>query len=535
MGVMIQDIRHTPRQVEARVWQLFESGKQRQAMAACESLNREFPGYAPGWRTASQLLQRLNKRGAALRAIERALALEPDNDEWKLQNSYCLMQLGRVQAARPLLAELADRRQATPYQSATLALLLSRLGRHAEAAEHYRHAIAEEPGESQHYYNLATVQRFLGELDAADASLELALACNPRDYEAHKLRADLRRQTAETNHVEALEHLLTEGIDDPRGRAEVLYALAKEREDLEDYDASFTALRNASGLRRQMMRYAVEGDIATMQAIARRFSPEWRDSTVSGTNLAQPIFILGMPRTGSTLVEHVLANHSRVDSAGELNNFAIEMVRLARAQQGTGESVDKLTLVELSAGLDFAALGQAYMDSLPDQAVPVLHLIDKMPLNFLYVGLIHKALPGAKIIHVQRNPLDTCYAVYKTSFRDAYPFSYDLEELGRYYLAYRQLMDHWESLLGDALHTVRYELLVDNIEEEVGKLLAYCGLEFEPACLVPHENPLASTTASASQVRSPVYRSSVGKWRHYREQLAPLVAMLAEAGIDAEH
>jgi hypothetical protein len=158
--------------------------------------------------------------------------------------------------------------------------------------------------------------------------------------------------------------------------------------------------------------------------------------------------------------------------------------------------------------------------------------IDKMPLNFLYAGLIHRALPGAKIVHLQRHPLDTCYAIYKTLFRDAYPFSYSLEELGRYYLAYRGLMAHWESVMPGVIHTVTYEALVDDVERESRRLLEYCDLPWEDGCLRFYENRVASTTASASQVREPVYQSSVGKWHCYREQLQPLREILEQAGVD---
>ena len=155
-----------------------------------------------------------------------------------------------------------------------------------------------------------------------------------------------------------------------------------------------------------------------------------------------------------------------------------------------------------------------------------------MPLNFLYAGLIHLALPGARIINLQRHPLDTCYAIYKTLFQDAYPFSYDLAELGQYYIAYHRLMQHWQQVLPGVIHTLRYEHLVEDTDARSRALLAFCGLPWEERCLRFHANPDASTTASASQVRMPVYTSSLGRWRDYRDQLQPLARMLREAGIE---
>jgi len=182
--------------------------------------------------------------------------------------------------------------------------------------------------------------------------------------------------------------------------------------------------------------------------------------------------------------------------------------------------------------VDFRALGQAYMTATRPLRDARPHFIDKLPFNFLYAGPIHLALPRAKIINVQRHPLDTCFAVFKQLFRDAYPYSYDLDELGQYYVAYRRLMQHWNDVMPGVIHTVRYEALVADVEGEARRLLEYCGLPWQDACLRFHENPQASTTASALQVRQPVYASSVGKWRNFERQLAPLRRRLEDAGID---
>jgi hypothetical protein len=188
-------------------------------------------------------------------------------------------------------------------------------------------------------------------------------------------------------------------------------------------------------------------------------------------------------------------------------------------------------MVRHSAGLDFAGLGDAYIASTLPSTENSPRFVDKMPLNFLYAGLIHKALPTAKIIHLRRHPLDTCYAIFKTLFQDAYPFSYQLQELAAYYLSYRQLMQHWEAVMPGVMYHLDYEKLVTEPEQQTRDLLAYCELDWEPRCLEFYEHGQASTTASASQVREPVYQSSVGKWRHYEEQLQPLVDLLQKAGV----
>jgi hypothetical protein len=267
-----------------------------------------------------------------------------------------------------------------------------------------------------------------------------------------------------------------------------------------------------------------------MAAIEETFTAERLVAPAAGSDNNEAIFVVGMPRTGTTLIERILGSHSEVYSAGELGNFATVLMRELRAKV-SDPSTPRDELVRLSASIDRAALGDAYIESTRPFTGKTPRFIDKLPLNFLYVGLIRLALPNAKIISVRRHPLDTCYAIYKQLFVDAYPFSYDLEELARYYAAYDRLMRHWDTVLPDAVYTVRYEKLVDDFEPEVRRLLEYCGLGYEESCLRFHENRTASTTASTVQVRQPVYRSSVGNWRRYREQLAPLIAALEDEGI----
>jgi hypothetical protein len=275
------------------------------------------------------------------------------------------------------------------------------------------------------------------------------------------------------------------------------------------------------------MKYDVARDLETMQAIRATFGKEVFSGCGAGDDNGEAIFILGLPRTGTTLVERILASHSDVFAAGELNNFAAQLMGMLRAQNKE-KRLARDELVRASAGLDVKKLGEAYIHSTRPFTGHVSRFIDKMPLNFLYVGLIHMSLPNAKIINLQRDPMDTCYAIYKQLFVDAYPYSYDLEELARYYVAYRQLMQHWHDVLPGVIHTVAYEDVVNDIERESRRMLDYCGLDWQPQVLRFHENKEASTTASTAQIRRPIYSSSVGRWRDYREQLQPVADVLAE-------
>lgn len=516
--------------LEARVWSHIDRGDTRAAIDSCERLNRDYPDYASGWHTASQLAYRLRNTSMALDAIRRATRIEPDKAAWLLQEARCLVKLGRVGAARAVAKRLADRKLSSAYECAGLGHVLTELGQRREALACYAEAVRLSPDDARQYYNIACLQRTLGDLDDAESNFDKTIELNPRDYEAWKLRSDLRTQTPQRNNVEALESLLEKGIDDNVGEANICYALAKELEDLGEAERSFACLERGAKARRERMDYHLERDLDTIATIRRVFPAERVQRGAVGHDSREPIFVLGMPRTGTTLVERILASHSEVRSAGELANFAVEMMRLVR-EEAAGKKLPRDALVELSADIDFARLGEAYIESTRTITGGTRHFIDKLPLNYLYVGLIHLALPKAKIVHVQRDPMDTCYAVYKNLFVDAYPFSYDLEELARYYVVYDELMQHWHAALPGIMHVVRYEDLVADLEREARRLIEYCGLDWQPACLNFHSLGEASTTASAAQVRRPVYQSSVGRWRDYEQQLQPVRDILRSAGI----
>ncbi|EED34782.1 sulfotransferase [Luminiphilus syltensis NOR5-1B] len=467
----------------------------------------------------------------ALTAIDKALELEPDHTAWLLQRAQCFARLNRSDELIPLIDVLASRVLRGIYQYSTLALLMTQVGQREQALTLYQRAVELDPGEAKHYYNLATLQRSLGDVSAAEHNLDRAVALNPEDYEAYKIRSELRRQTDTDNHVDELEHVLERGIRETRGEVQVCFALAKELEDLSEYERSFQYLNRGATLKRRNMRYDINRDIDTMVSITEIFNAERASSATTGSDNTEAIFVLGLPRTGTTLVERVLSSHSEVFAAGELNNFALQMTKAAQ-QAGLSSGGDRDALVRAAASLDFRKLGDAYIESTRPFTGHTPRFIDKMPLNYLYLGLIKLALPNAKIISLRRHPLDTCYAIYKQLFVDAYPFSYDLEELGHYYLAYHQLMSHWDSVYPGAVHSVQYETLVDNFEHESRELLAFCGLDWQQQCLEFYNNKSASVTASTVQIRQPVYQSSVGKWRLYREQLAPLVRIFEDAGID---
>jgi hypothetical protein len=391
----------------------------------------------------------------------------------------------------------------------------------------YTRAVELAPGEPRYWFNRAAVRRFLGELAAAENDYDRALALAPGDAQAYLNRSELRPQTPQRNHIVELERVLVSGPREWRHEVPLRYALAKEYEDLGEYTLSWQHLSAGSSLRRRHLQYDPRTDLATVDWIRQAF-PAGATTGSSFTN-TEPIFILGMPRTGSTLIDRILGSHAQVFSAGELPDFGAAVV--AAVQQRRGPSVPRQELIAVSAELDFAALGRDYLRRTRPRTGHTPHFTDKLPLNYLYCGLIARALPEARIIHVTRGPMATCYGMYKVLFDQGYPFSYDLSELADHYLGYRRLMAHWHEILPGRIVEIAYEELVADAAGTVRHLLDALHLEWQPQCLEFDKNPAPVSTASAAQVRRPIYGGAVSIWRHYERELAPLAARLEAAGV----
>ena len=518
-----QDIEPAIHRIEA----LLRAGKLDAAAAEAERLTGIEPDCIEAWILLGRARQQGGAFAEALEAAERATACDAAHPGAQLLHAELLVQTGRAEEGLSALRvlEASSGRDGRLLQH--VGQLFTHLGRHGEAAAAYAQAAVLEPANPHYLYNLATARIALGELDEAERLLDRVIALAPEDYDAYYNRATLRRQTQAANHIAELERRLAAPLRHPAGEVPLAYALAKEYEDVGEAKKSFAALRHGADARRHMLTYRVEEDVATMEALAAAFDPTVFDRAPPGHGDPRPIFILGLPRSGTTLVDRILSSHSAVTSLGERSDFALSLVRLT----GGGAKAD---LIRRSTTLDFAALGRTYCDAIGAGQGDAARLIDKTPVNFLYLSLIALALPDARIIHLRRNPMDVCYAIYKTLFRMAYPFSYDLADLGRYYLAYDRLMTHWRGVLPGRFLDVDYEELVADQEAVSRRLVAHCGLDWQEACLFFERNASPSLTASAAQARQPIYRSSVGLWKRYAQDLAPLADVLRAGGVDVE-
>ena len=440
-----------------------------------------------------------------------------------------LLALGKLGEARELALTMAEKDITVDSHIDILVTILSGCMVPEAAYPLCKKSIALDSYNAAAHRRLALTCRLIGKLDEAVEAANIALKFDPHDYEMIGLRSNLRTVTAEDNHVAELEAMLSAGCRNALGAARVTYALAKECEDVGQYERSIRFLEAGAAFKRQNIKYTLEEDLRTFKTLQEVFSAQALAGDTRGFDTEEPIFILGLPRTGSTLLERIISSHSAVYTAGELQHFSAAMMEEVRK---LGPLADRTDLVRKSLQIDPLAVGREYLERTRPFTGHTPHFIDKLPLNFLSIGLLHLALPKAKIIHVRRSPMDACYAVYKFLFNETYAWSYDLGEIAQYYIGYRQLMDHWRTVLPGKIIDVAYEDVVENLEAEARRLVGDLGLDWEPACLDFHENTAAAMTGSAVQVRQKIYSSSVGRWRNYEAQLKPLADALEAAGID---
>ncbi len=509
------------------------------AQQACQNINQLFPMDADGWYATSFLAFQLKQFNIALSTIDKAIGLQPSNLQWQFQKTNTLLSMADKAQAKQMALALKNQTLHNINHCCDYAVLFTQLTDYQQAGFYYQQAIAltnekHQPNQSaQLYFNLASIERYQGNIEQAEQHLNQAISLNSQDFESYLLRSSLKKQSHESNHIKQLEQVLAQGIKHPISKAQVHYALAKEQEDLALFSQSFQQLAQGAKVRRAQMKYKVEHDLSTLQQIRKTFSQkcfeQQQDLSQTCSN-DEAIFILGLPRTGSTLVERIVSNHSDVFNAGELNCFALRMMDEVK-KTATVPPKSREELVELTSKIDFKALGENYINSTRPETGHTKHFIDKLPLNSLYIGLIHLALPKAKIIHVTRHPLDTCYSIYKQIFTNGYPFSYDLTELAQYYIEHHKMMQHWLTVLPNSIHQVAYEDVVNDLTAEAKKLISRCQLDWQSQCSDFQTNIAPSTTASASQVRQPIYQSSKGKWRQFEQELLPIKLLLEQAGI----
>lgn len=501
-----------------------QRGDWRSAQSAAYAVLNSFPGDADAHFALGVALLEQRQVKAAAEHLQHAMQAAPQRADCAAQCARALSLLQRLPealAAADIALALAPR---DAYSLDTLGVVYSRANAHARAAKVFRRAIELMPTRASYRFNLAASLTFCGEIAAAEDEYEACLALEPRHWRAHSALAQLRRQTPEHNHIARLHALLPAAQDQPDAVLHLHHALAKEYEDLGQYPQAFAHLRTGKSARRAAIAYDPQRDAALFDALIEAFPAPVAAAT--GCASEEPIFIVGMPRSGTTLVERILSSHPQVHSAGELQNFGVALKRASGSP--TRHLLDADTIAGV-ANLDWAKLGQAYLASTRPGTGHTPRFIDKLPHNFLYLGYIARALPKARLICLRRDPIDTCLSNFRQLFALNTPYfdyAYDLLDTGRYYLGFDRLMAHWQRVLPGRVMEIHYEAIVEDQEAATRQLLQHCGLPWDPACLHFEQNTAPVATASAVQVRAPIYRSALGRWRRYEAQLGELRALL---------
>jgi tetratricopeptide (TPR) repeat protein len=498
------------------------------AAAAAAGCRAAWPSDSAGWLLGSIAALHADQKETALALIEERLAVNPGDVECLLQQAECLLALGQRASSLAAADAAAASAGGIPAALDAVGEFLVHADEHGRALEIYDRAVEAAPLDSSIRAKRAAVHRFVGNFDLAASDYNAVLAASPNDAEALKELAELYPQTSERNSVAAMEAALAQAPAGSKDTAILHFGLAKSYEDLGQYALSWRHLSAGNRLERARTPYHPEQDRAVIERIIEGFSNiEEIKPDAAGE---RPIFIVGLPRTGTTLVDRILGSHSQVHSAGELSALSEAIGRVVE-RVAWPKPVDWRGWAATLSGLDGASIAREYLARSRARRGERPRFTDKQLTNFFYCGLILRAFPNARIVHLTRHPLAACYAIYKTRFRGTFAFSNDLAELGAFYVGYRRLMAHWHRVLPGRILDVAYEDVVTDQEPTTRRLLEYLDLPFEEACLEFHMNPDAVRTASSVQVRQPLYDSSLHQWQHFAEELAPLRARLEEAGI----
>lgn len=476
-------------------------------------------------------LAMLDRRDEALVSFDKAIALKSDFADAHNNRGETLNELKRYEEALASCDAAIALRAGFAAAFNNRGIALQNLGRREDALASFRRAIALNPASSGALDNLGILLLEEGRLDEAHDAHVRAIEREPRRVASYRLLAGTGRIAQDSPHLRRMEQLASRmDLLSEAEQIELHFARASVYGDCGEYARSFRHLLDGNRLKRSRIVYDEAATFASFDHIRAVFTTELLQRG-GGHNSRLPVFVVGMPRSGTTLVEQILASHPEVSGAGEVMDMRRVVDTLSAADPSVRfpEAVTDLPATRLEE------LGAIYLDGLRSSAPPAARIVDKLPDNFLRIGLIRLLLPEARIIHVRRDPVDTCLSCFSKLFAGHMPYVYDLAELGRFYRAYERLMAHWRQIVPPhILLEVNYEDVVNDLEGQVRRMLDHCELAWDARCLTFHQSQRSVRTASAAQVRQPLYKGAVGRWRAFGDLARPLIdALTQQADVSA--
>jgi tetratricopeptide (TPR) repeat protein len=504
----------------------------REARLVCLKWVEAEPDNAHAWTLKAIAETNAHQPNAALDSIDRGLALQPEQSLMLAQRAQILGIIGHSGECLAILANLLGRPDLPAPLLHQIGTIYNNVGEHDKAVTLFEHIREQDPGNAVNLSSLATAYHILGRSVEAAAVQREAIEIAPDDFRAYWLLGQMNKATREDNLVSYFTDSLSGNEDKLQARICLNFALAKQHEEIEEFDQAFGHLQKGSAAVLEHTAYDIEPERQHHRSIMRSFTPESLAAMSPGCASKEPIFILGMPRTGTTLLEQIITTYEGIETAGELHHFP-HLVNQSLVKLNPDATRD--TVFERAGELDWKTLGESYLAAARLHVGESPRFIDKYPLNFTLAGPILTAFPRARIINLTRNPMDTCFSNYKLLFRLGTALhSYDLQTMGEYYCLYREMMLHWHSCLPGKILDVSYESLVTQAEQETRRVCEFLELDWQPACLEFYKSGGAVATASTTQVRKPINTGSLQKWRKFERHLQPLAEFFEARGIEID-
>lgn len=463
----------------------------------------------------------------AISAFNSVVTLDQDHAAAWAHIAHHCMKSGLVGRAENAIQHLRRIRSDDPMVLNLMGQTLTLMGEHTLALNCYGRAHNIAPENIMFMHNLANTLIFDGKTEEAEKMLATIIELEPHSPQAHWLIAGARK-AVDKSHINQMHQLTAQFQNNHHATAFYQYALGKEYEDLQDWDNAFAAFAKGANAKRQVVSYNEQDEIDAFDYLKKHFTESWLTDGQEGNPDPSPIFVLGQPRTGTTLIERIITAHSEVHSAGELQQLRLAVVRLGGVQTPKPMALETFAA---ALELDPKSVADMYLQSSGRMRGDKPRFVDKLPQNYMMLPLILKALPNAKIIHLVRSPMDACFASYKQLFAETYHHSYDQAEMARHHLRYLDLMSVWRDRFGERFLDISYEDTTRDLEPNVKRLIQFLDLPWQEQCLNFYQQKSAVSTASAVQVRQPVHTRSIGRWRRYERQLQPMRDIIESAGI----